>query len=277
MRTLRQIGEFVGIPQDSPEFGAPSRIGLRLVGKLLTPVTNPAERSSMRRLGERLDMLVPVELEADLLNPSGTEPHVAKFRVKGTAGCVISTRIFYSLAGQLMSVSDNHGAAGGDFGAPQLGPGAWDLEVCRTGIGHAGHVRLSKSFRANVSAASPPPSPPVPRPVPPSISVVHSGPPDAVVFTVRGTGFLADQLAGPQGVTVRFVDGVDLQSWVMLFTGSDGSGATHLVTGPLDTTVLPRNALGQALVHVSASDKRKDPASAPANEPLWSNTVSFAF
>ena len=276
MRTLREIGEFVGIPQDSPEFGAPSPIGLRLVGQLLTPVTDAAQRSSMRRINERLDTLVPVELDAELLNPSGREPHLPVFRVKGTAGCVISTRIFYSLAGQLMSVSENHGAAGGDFGSMQLGPGLWDLEVRRAGIGSGGYVRLSKFFRATVSATPSPPVP-LPRPVPPVIAVVHGGPPNAVVFNVTGSGFLTSQPAGPQGITVRFVDGVDSQSWLMLFTGSDASGAVRLVTGPLDTTLLPRNALGQALVHVSATDTRRDPASTPANEPLWSNTVSFTF
>src|SRR5688572_18392245 len=116
MRTLREIGEFVGIPQDSPEFGAPSAIGLRLVGQLLQSVTDSAQRASMRRLSNRLDTLAPVEFDAQLLNPSGQEPHLPRFRLKGTTGLVISTRIFYSLAGRLMSVSDNFGAAGGDFG-----------------------------------------------------------------------------------------------------------------------------------------------------------------
>ena len=276
MRTLREIGEFVGIPQDSPEIGAPSPIGLRLVGHLLTPVTDAAQRSSMRRINERLDTLGPVEFDAQLLNPSGREPYKPVFRVKGTTGCVISTRIFYSQAGQVMSVSDNHGAAGGDFGSMHLSPGLWDLEVRRTGIGSGGHVRLSKSFRATVTATPSPPTP-LPRPVPPVIAVTHSGPPNAVVFDVTGSKFLASQPAGPQGITVRFVDGVDSQSWLMLFTGSDAVGAFRLVTGPLDTTILPRNAFGRALVHISATDARRDPTSVPANEPLWSNTVSLPF
>jgi hypothetical protein len=271
------MGVFVGIPQDSPEFGAPSPIGLRLVGQLLAPVTDPAQRTSMRRISERLDTLVPIEFDAELLNPSGREPHKPVFRVKGSAGCVISTRIFYSQAGRLMSVSDNLGAAGGDFGSLQLGPGLWDLEVRRTGIGNGGYVRLSKSFRATVSARAPSPPPPTPRPVPPAITAAIGGPPSAVVFTVTGTGFLRRQTAGPQGITVRFVDGVDFQSWVMLFTGSDENGGVRLVTDPLDTTVLPRNAFGQAIVHVSATDSRRDPTSTPANEPLWSNTVTFRF
>lgn len=276
MRTLREIGEFVGIPQDSPERGEPSPIGLRLVGQLLTPVTDAAQRSSMRRINEVLDRLVPIELEAELLNPSGTEPHRPVFRVQGSAGCVISTRILYSHAGQLMTISENFGPAEGDFSSANITPGLWDLEVRRAGIGSGGFVRLSKIFRATVSERQSPPVP-QPSPVPPVIAVSHSGPPNAVVFEVTGSGFLASQPAGPQGITVRFVDGVNLQSWVMLFTGSDASGTIRLVTPPLDTSRLPRNALGQASVHVSATDKRPDPASTPANEPLWSNTISFTF
>jgi hypothetical protein len=176
-----------------------------------------------------------------------------------------------------MAVSDNLGAAARDFGVLQLSRGQWDVEVRRSGIGSGGYVRLSKTFRATVSAPAAPPPPPPPRPVPPVMTVSHSGPLNAVVFNVSGTGFLASQPAGPQGITVRFVDGVDVQSWVMLFTGSDANGAVRLTTGPLDATVLRRNAFGQALVHVSATDSRRDPTSVPANEPLWSNTVAFQF
>jgi hypothetical protein len=242
-------------------------------------VSGPTQRSSMRRISERLDTLVPIEFDAALLNPSGPEPHKPVFRVKGTAGLVISTRIFFSQAGQLFAVSTNYGAAGGDFSHEQLGPGAWEVEVRRTGIGRGGHVRLSKSFRATVSAIQPPPPPLLPpqRPVAPVIEATASGPLTAAVFTVTGTGFLASQPAGPDGITVRLVDGVNLQDWAMFFTRSDGDRKIHLVTDPLDTTLLKRNALGQAFVHVSATDSRRDPTSSPANEPLWSNTITFPF
>ena len=107
--------------------------------------------------------------------------------------------------------------------------------------------------------------------------VEHSGPANAVRFVVNGTGFLPDQPSTRDGITVRAVDGVSLQDWVMLFTSSDHDGRIHLETNPLDTRLLPRNSVGQAKVSFSATDKRRDPSSVPANEPLWSNTVSFTF
>lgn len=63
----------------------------------------------------------------------------------------------------------------------------------------------------------------------------------------------------------------------MLFTGSDSDGKIRLEMNPLDTRLLARDSLGLATVHFSATDKRKDPNSTPANEPLWSNVVSFTF
>jgi hypothetical protein len=45
----------------------------------------------------------------------------------------------------------------------------------------------------------------------------------------------------------------------------------------IHTRLLARNSLGLATVHVSATDSRRDPNSVPANEPLWSNVVSFTF
>jgi hypothetical protein len=107
--------------------------------------------------------------------------------------------------------------------------------------------------------------------------VEQSGPSDAVRFVVNGTGFLPNQPPGPDGITVRVVDGVNLQDWVMLFIGSDASGRIHLETNPLDTRLLVRNSMGQAKVNFSATDKRRDPNSVPANEPLWSNVVPFTF
>jgi hypothetical protein len=276
MRTLREMGIFVGIPNDSPEFGAAAPIGLRLIGRLLASATTTGERASFRALESRLRSLKPVEFDAVLLNPSGVEPHKPVFRIRGTSGLVISTTILYSQSGRLLATSDNFGAAGGDHGSLQLGPGSYSLEVRRTGIGDTGYVRLSRVFTANVTRVPvpPPPDPPIVRP---QVTATQSGGLSAIVFTVDGSGFLANQPGGPQGITVRFVDGVNFQNWVMLFTGSDPSGRIHLVTGSLDATLLARNAAGQAVVHISATDKRRDPGSTPANEPLWSPTVTFRF
>ena len=197
MRTLREIGEFVGIPQDSPEFGTPSPIGLRLVGQLLAPVTDLAQRSSMRRISERLDTLVPVELDAELLNPTGREPHKPVFRVKGHLPGALSRPASFTarMVRSRRSVTTT-GAPQAATSAPFISPGLWDLEVRRTGIGSGGYVRLSKSFRATVighavasnSATAAGAA---------VIAVTHSGPPNAVVFDVTGSS--SSSPASPRG------------------------------------------------------------------------------
>jgi hypothetical protein len=218
--------------------------------------------------------LPPVGLEAQLLNPGGREPYVPVIRVSSSPGLVISTRIRYIESGREFAPSQNFGAAGGDFSPTTLGPGQWEIVVRRAGISSTGYTRLSRSFRTTVTHNEPPPPPPQARP---SISVQRSGPADAVRFVVIGTGFLPNQLPGPDGITVRVVDGVNLQDWVMLFTGSDSGGEIRLETNPLDTRLLARNSLGLATVSISATDKRRDPNSVPANEPLWSNVISITF
>ena len=50
MRTLRELGNFVGIPQDAGDFNQPQNIGMRLVGQLLGPSSGSAERTSLLSL-----------------------------------------------------------------------------------------------------------------------------------------------------------------------------------------------------------------------------------
>ena len=109
------------------------------------------------------------------------------------------------------------------------------------------------------------------------IELKQSGPLNAVKYAITGSGFLPSQPQSSQGITVRAVDGVNLQDWVMNYTGSDAGGKISLSLGPLDTNTLPRNAARQAIVNFSASDKCRDPSSVPANEPLWSNTVTIRY
>lgn len=278
MRTLREIGVFVGIPEDSPEFGSASAISLRLAGDLLAPISANNQNKSLRGLSNILDGPIGViTLESELLTPGGVEPFQPVIRVKPSEGLVISTHIlFKQIGGGGLGESPNYGASGGDFKPTQLGPGQWEISVRRSGIGNGGYVRLENAFRASVSAIPSPPPPPAPL-IPPHIDVQQSGPPNAMMYVVTGTGFLSNQPAGPTGITVRAVDGVDLQSWVNIFTGSGPSGGINITLGPLDTTLLPRNAAGQAIVNFSATDKRRNPNSVPANEPLWSNTVTFRY
>jgi hypothetical protein len=278
MNTLRELGTFVGLPQDSGEYGSPiPPISLRLVSQLLAPVSTPQQRASMRAMIALVRTLPPIGLEAQLLNPVGQEPYKPVIRVSSSPGLVISTRITFIQSGREYPAGQNFGAAGGDFSPTHLGPGQWEIIVRRAGISSAGYTRLSRSFRASVTAAGGGHTPPPTAPTPPSISVERSGPAGAVRFVVTGTGFLPNQPAGADGISVRFVDGVNLQDWVMLFTGSDSGGTIRLETGELNTGLLARDALGLARVHVSATDKRRNPNSVPANEPLWSNVVTFTF
>lgn len=276
MRTLREIGGFVGIPEDSPEFGAPSNIGLRLAGDLLAPTGSSAQIRSLRGIDGLLQTLSPISLNAGLLDAEGVEPFQPIVRLVASPGLVISTRVLFFMSGQLFHYSQDYGAAGGDVTPTQLGPGRWDIVVRRSGIGNGGYQRLEKVFRATVTRSSSPPPPPAAA-TKPHIGVQSSGPASAVMYAVTGTGFLPNQPPSQQGVTVRAVDGVNNQDWVMIFTASDATGAINLTLGPLDTNLLPRNAAGQAIVSFSATDKRRDPSSVPANEPLWSNTVTFRY
>ena len=244
MRTLRELGEFVGIPQDSGEFGPPiPPIGLRLISKLLAPVSTVQQRSSMRAMIALLQTLPPISLEAQLLNPGGREPYAPVIRVTSSPGLVISTRIHFIESGREFSRSQNFGAAGGDFSPTQLGPGQWELVVGHAGISNTGYTKLSKSFRTTVTRDEPSPPPPPP-PTPPRISVEHSGPANAVRFVVTGTGFLPISPRVPTASPSAAVDGVKFQDWVMLFTSSDSGGGIRLETNPLEHATPGTQQLG---------------------------------
>lgn len=166
MRTLREIGVFVGIPEDSPEFGAPSNIGLRLAGDLLAPTSPAAQNRSLLGINDLIGMLSPISLDAALLDSDGVEPFQPVIRIAPSQGLVISTHVLFIISGQLLYYSPNYGAAGGDVTPTQLGPGQWDIVVRRSGIGSGGYQRLEKSFGATVARDQNPPLPPRP-PLPP--------------------------------------------------------------------------------------------------------------
>ncbi|MEU6722344.1 hypothetical protein ABZ917_01375 [Nonomuraea wenchangensis] len=276
MRTLREIGNFLGIPQDSPEFGFHQPIGLRLSGDLVKSVSSRQQRTSMRALIGLLSNLPPVTLTAQLRSgTAGTEPYELVIRVNPSDGATISTRIFYALAGQVFGGDVNHGATGGDLRPTQLGPGRWEVTVRRCGISNTGYVILTQSFTIQVARAGPAKPPPTPPLTRPRIEVRKDGPADAVVFTITGSNFLPDQPNSPSGIAIRAVDGVTLQEYPQVFAGSNAIGAIERRWGPLNTLLLPRNAAGLALIHFSATDSRRDPTGVPGNQPFWSNTVTI--
>lgn len=287
MRSLRELGEFVGIPQNSTEdppgyFGPTQPIGLRAIRDLLSPITALSEKGSMRAMSEAVQQLPPINLECRLLNRFGVEPHSPIVRVSGSNGLVISTRITIIRiseagpgAGQTLGV--NYGSFAGDFTPAQLAAGDWSITVRRIGISSNGFQNLVRYMWTRVSQAQqPPPSTPV---VPaqqlrPTIQVEKDGPNSAVQFTVTGSDFLPNQKSG---IAVRFVDANNFSDWLMLHTDSDSSGKILLKTGAFNSLGLQPNSLGQRIVSVSATDSRTDPNSVPKNEPLWSNIVSIYF
>jgi len=290
MQTLREVGEFVGITRgalDASRLGGSGRpIGLRLIEAL---VTDTKSQISLREIIHVLQNLTPITLDVQIAGESqGKDPFDLALRFSASGGIIWFTTIQQTLIGGNTYSKDISGVAGDHF--ITLSSGNWEINVKRSGISDIGFVTLGKVFNNIIVSApprpvTPPSEPPKPvtppsspqRPAAPVLSVSTAGSKNAVVFTVTGNSFLANQPPNLQGITVKFGDGVNIQDWQMLHTGSDASGSIRLVTQPLNTTALPRNALGQALVNVMATDSRRDPTSIPKNEPLWSNTVRFTF
>lgn len=281
MRSLRELGAFVGLPQDSPEWGAWHATGLRGVADLLAPVSPDDRHRSLTGQSAIAGSLPPISLTAQLHNPTGSEPYRPEISVNANPGLVISTYVILVQDGLELRLAEgrNFGGAGGRLaGLGQIGPGLNRLVVRRAGVGAGGYVRLEQKFVASVRADQPPPpSPPPPTVRRPTIGVTASPSGSTITITVTGSGFLPDQPAGPQGITVRLVDAVRLQDWAHYWTGSGPGGEISLSVPGVNTSTLARNAAGQAIVSVSATDKRKDPGSVPANEPLWSEPFRLFF
>jgi len=284
MRTLREIGDFEGIPQDSPEFGAFSATSLRLAASLLARggFGDDGQRASMRGVSQLLDTLAPITLQASLKTPGGTEPIEVVVALTPSPGLILSTRITFVRAdGAVFGGDKNFGNAGGDQDLGGLGPGTYHVVVKRAGIASDGYKVLQQSFSIQVNAAPSPPAPHTPpAQVPPHIAVSWSGTATAVTLHVTGTGFLPNQPANNNGITIRVVDAMNpLQGFAPpIFVKSDAAGAIDATLNAFDSTQLAVNPIsGKTGVAVSATDSRKNPNSIPSNEPLWSNTVTILF
>lgn len=273
MESLARLGEHCGIPEGSHFYGATTPTGLRLAGTLLAPKVGDGDRGSLRHLCALLPTLPELTLRAELLHVREARPTV---RISGTNALVLRTWLDKLSGGTNFGDGQDLGGSGGDVELTRLGPGVWTLVVHRAGIDHDGYRTLTQTLpRVTIPRDAPEPDPPPPPPqVRPTITVEESGPLDHRVYRVTGRGFLPDQRGGQDGVRVRFVDSIDVQSWWMNPTESDSQGRIDHTTGPLDTGTLIRRQ-GLAGLTISATDRRKDPDSTPANEPLWSNHVQF--
>lgn len=277
MRSLREIGDFVGVSQDSLEYGSPSAIGLRYIVDVMAHGGPDAGGSSMRQIDAFLGGLQPVTLEASL---TSFVERRATVRVSPTTGLVIGTHIFARNAAGAITWDHerDYGSAGGDYQIQSdLSPGAWSVIARRTGVGPTGYVAMEQAF----PVVSPPErQEPRPQPAdqtPPHIEVRLIRDPDdewAVSFHVTGTGFEANQVSRREGEGI-FVQGVlrhDPQVRQPFWTSSDAQGRIDHTTGAVDVRGIPRDAANRATLVFTACDRRTVP---PRNDPLWSNAVDI--
>lgn len=275
MRSLREIGDFVGVAEDSLEFGYPSFIGLRYAAEVIARADPAAGTPSMRQIDAALTDLEPVTFEAQLLSFVDRQ---ATVRVNTSQGLVIGTRIFArSSTGIPAGHEKNHGSAGGDYRIPgELARGNWTVIARRTGVGPTGFVAFERTF----PVVSPPEGRTEPEPVsqtPPQIEVATIRDPErawAVAFRITGSGFepnLVSRREG-EGVHVRAVLRQQFQERGPFWTSSDAQGRIDHTTGQIDVRQLPRDALGQATLVFSACDRRVVP---PRKDNLWSNAVAI--
>ncbi|WP_019503147.1 hypothetical protein [Pseudanabaena sp. PCC 6802] len=165
MNTLKEIVDFVGIPQGSLEvarFGGP---WIKSLGKVSLLVTRRERPASMRAIIQALQNLTPITLEAEIVGSrSGEEPFEPKIRVNASGGITWFTTIEYHQDGVVIFSKDVNDS-GGDFTPTQLGRGSYQLVVTRSGISNTGFVSLRKLLSIITVSATPTPTPtPLPTP-----------------------------------------------------------------------------------------------------------------
>ena len=153
-------------------------------------------------------------------------------------------------------------------------PGDYGITVNRIGqTGPGAPTTLTQHLE--IMAKSPTPAPtPTPPAQTPHIVATFSGTISSASFHVTGSGFLPNRPAGNQGVAIRVVDVNASEETRREFTTSSSAGAIdHTIQG--DLSGLTVNSLGYAIVAISATDGRSNPADSTGF--LWSNTVSINF
>ncbi len=219
MNTLREIGEFVGIPQGS---GKVAWLGglkfsstnysflitrLRVVSLLVTNRERPA---SMRAIIQALKNLTPITLEAEIVgSQSGEDPFEITIHLKKSGGITWWTYIENRRDGAASGVryfggsgdvDYNRLSSGGDF-TEKLPQGNWQVVVNRSGISNTGFVPLEKIWPITVYAPPNPKQPPTPHPSPPqsssgpriSVEVAFSPIDNSWKCTISGSGFDSEE------------------------------------------------------------------------------------
>lgn len=252
MNTLREIGEFIGVPQGSLEvagFGGPRTTSLKMASILGTK----SESSSMQAIIQALQNLTPITLEAQIIGSrSGEEPFQPVIRLNACGGIPLRTFILFNAA----SGSNDLGGAGGDFTPTQLGPGTFQFVVKRSGISNTGFISLSKTLDPITVT----PHPKLP-PKEPTISATTEGAGANTVLVVTGSGFLP--ILPNRIVTVRVVDDA-LNPERNFQQSSTPSGELKMRINLPCNSGLP--------FHVSATDSRPGPGILGV---VFSNTVTL--
>jgi hypothetical protein len=255
MNTLRELGNFVGIPQGSLEvarFGGPRITSLSMVNLLVTRRAKPA---SMRAIIQMLQNLTPITLEAQIVGSrSGEEPFKPVIHLNASGGITWHTNIQFNAT----SVSDDLSNAGGDFTPTQLGPGSYQFVVKRSGISNTGFVSLSKTLDTITVSARPQPPPPDPHPPPlvkPFIAVQSKG--DGS-FVVSGSNFLPNT-----SVFILVGDGTFRNPLVFTDTSNPEGKLVGFPTGKI--------CQGPGQLFFEANDGRLNPSD---RSTLMSNTVT---
>lgn len=266
MNTLRQAGNFVGIPDGAMEvarFGGSRDVTLGHISSLID-VQHPENRPrSLGAVIRALQNLPALTLDAELLSETtGEEPYQLEIRLNPSAAIIWHTTVVAFLDGRPFP-SRELGAAGGDVRPTQLGPGAWDITVERSGIGSDGMTVLTKAIGHIVVRAKQVAKPPPPPPVPPVINVRSKGDGSFVV-----TG---EQFVGGAVVAIRVVRSdhpLDAGASVVLTSTASASGElAEFPTGNLCAQLPPGDRLS-----FSANDGRLD----QSNHDLTSNTVTIS-
>lgn len=172
MNTLREILEFVGLCGPKKFFPALGNTGftdptMRSVGLQVgtfaeTTVLTNEQKSSMRAMILGLQNLPPISLAAEAENTAGEVPFRGVVHLSSSSGVVLETSVGLFRSGQLVGTMRHIGGpSASDVGFAVVDPGAYVLEVRRTGIPNTGITTLTKPFSiTGKRPAEPPPPPP---------------------------------------------------------------------------------------------------------------------
>ncbi len=259
MNTLKEIGNFVGIPQGSlkhlDQYEDADQNAIRTIQLSLVASAVRWESSSVSMLGiiQVLRNLTPITLEAKIvpITMAGNVSVTISWNASG--GIIWFTFIEYRHNGGALrdAVFESVGSSAGEI-THGLSAGKWEYVVTRAGISNTGFVYLSKTLPTVTVPARPEPTPePLPEPTPekPFIAVETRG--DGS-FVVSGSNFSPNarvyihvvdanlkrvvfhDTSNPEGKLEGFQTGrICTQPGTLVFSANDGRRNRADVTGTL--------------------------------------------